>query len=98
MSITLAAIAAPVLLRIAARHSNSGFVIGGAVFLLALVWAVNFFIILPWLNPAFVTLMPYSVSLASKLLFGVTLGVVLCSLPRRKAGVMMAVTASNHSD
>ncbi|MEC5292869.1 hypothetical protein VSX64_14230 [Aurantimonas sp. C2-6-R+9] len=35
------------------------------------VWAMNFFVILPAINPAFVTLVPYGVSLASKVLFGV---------------------------
>lgn len=39
--------------------------------LLVGVWAVNFFVILPAINPAFVTLVPYGVSLASKVLFGV---------------------------
>jgi hypothetical protein len=34
------------------------------------VWAVNFFVILPMINPAFVTLVPYGVSLVSKVLFG----------------------------
>ena len=34
------------------------------------VWAVNFFVILPVINPEFVTLVPYGVSLVSKVLFG----------------------------
>jgi len=34
------------------------------------VWAVNFFIVLPVINPAFVTLVPYAASLVSKTLFG----------------------------
>jgi hypothetical protein len=34
------------------------------------VWAVNFFVVLPGLSPAFVHLVPYSVSLVSKVLFG----------------------------
>lgn len=38
--------------------------------LLASVWAINFFVILPVISPAFVNLLPLSVSLASKLLFG----------------------------
>jgi len=38
---------------------------------LAAVWAVNFFVVLPVLEPSFVHLLPYSVSLVSKLLFGV---------------------------
>ena len=34
------------------------------------VWAINFFVVLPVVSPAFVRLVPYSVSLISKLLFG----------------------------
>ncbi|MDB5580682.1 MAG: hypothetical protein JWR80_5858 [Bradyrhizobium sp.] len=34
------------------------------------VWAINFFVVLPIISPAFVSLVPYSVSLVSKLLFG----------------------------
>ena len=40
---------------------------------LATVWAINFFLILPVLNPAFITLMPYAATLVSKLLFGVAM-------------------------
>lgn len=38
---------------------------------LAVVWAVNFFVVLPFVNPRFVYIVPYEVSLLSKLLFGV---------------------------
>jgi hypothetical protein len=38
---------------------------------LAGVWAVNFFVVLPVVSPAFVHIVPYAVSLTSKLLFGV---------------------------
>ncbi len=41
------------------------------VALLGLVWAINFGVILPLVNPAFVVLLPLWASLASKLLFGV---------------------------
>jgi hypothetical protein len=37
---------------------------------LACVWAVNFFVALPLISPEFVSLVPYPVSLISKLLFG----------------------------
>jgi hypothetical protein len=37
---------------------------------LAAIWAINFFIVLPVLSPAFVTLLPYTVTLVSKLMFG----------------------------
>jgi hypothetical protein len=38
---------------------------------LAGVWAVNFFVVLPIVSPSFVHIVPYAVSLTSKLLFGV---------------------------
>jgi hypothetical protein len=34
------------------------------------VWAINFFVVLPIVSPAFIHLVPYSVSLISKMLFG----------------------------
>jgi len=37
---------------------------------LAAVWGLNFFVILPIVSPDFVHLVPYAVSLVSKLLFG----------------------------
>lgn len=37
---------------------------------LAGVWAINFFVVLPIVSPAFVHMVPYAVSLTSKLLFG----------------------------
>jgi hypothetical protein len=37
---------------------------------LTTVWFVNFFVVLPLISPAFVELLPYQVSLSSKLLFG----------------------------
>jgi hypothetical protein len=41
------------------------------VSMLAGVWAMNFLVILPIINPDFVLLVPYGASLASKVLFGV---------------------------
>jgi hypothetical protein len=55
-----------------------------AVGALAGVWAINFFIVLPLVNPRFVTLMPYAATLLSKALFGAAMGAVLaCSAVRR---------------
>lgn len=48
-----------------------------AVVALALVWAVNFFLVLPLLNPAFVTLMPYGATLVSKILFAIAMAGVV---------------------
>jgi hypothetical protein len=44
---------------------------------LAGVWAANFFVVLPVVSPAFVHLMPYSISLISKMLFGLAAAEVL---------------------
>lgn len=44
-----------------------------AVATLIFVWAANFFVILPALNPVFVTLMPYGATLLSKALFGIAM-------------------------
>jgi hypothetical protein len=38
---------------------------------LAGVWVTNFFVVLPIISPAFIHLLPYAISLTSKLLFGV---------------------------
>jgi len=47
------------------------------VMVLIAVWATNFFLVLPAINPAFVTLVPYGVSLISKVLFGFAAALVL---------------------
>ncbi len=45
--------------------------------LLGLIWAVNFLLVLPVLNPAFPMLLPAWVTLVSKLMFGTALAAVL---------------------
>lgn len=47
------------------------------------VWAVNFLVVLPIVSPAFIHIVPYAVSLTSKLLFGVAAGEVV----RRDVGL-----------
>lgn len=44
---------------------------------LAAIWAINFLVLLPSINPAFVALLPHPVTLISKLLFGVAMAAVL---------------------
>ena len=44
---------------------------------LAGIWAVNFFLLLPWISPGFVQLLPYAVTMVSKLLFGVSAAAIL---------------------
>jgi hypothetical protein len=56
-----------------ARRWNEAASLAAAMAALALVWTVNFLLVLPVVNPSFVELLPYPVSLASKLLFGIAL-------------------------
>jgi hypothetical protein len=48
------------------------------------VWAINFMVVLPLLNPDFVSLVSYPVSFVSKLLFGLGAAEVL----RRRDGAV----------
>jgi hypothetical protein len=41
------------------------------------IWAVNFFVLLPLVSPGFVHLVPYVISLTSKLLFGMAVAEVI---------------------
>jgi hypothetical protein len=43
---------------------------------LLMVWAVNFFLVLPHMSPKFVHLLPYGATMLSKLLFGISAAVV----------------------
>lgn len=52
------------------RLRGSSLEFAAIVAALAGVWAMNFFILLPVINPDFVTLVPYWASLVSKVLFG----------------------------
>jgi hypothetical protein len=51
---------------------------------LAAVWLVNFTVVLPALNPAFVTLLPLWATLISKLLFGAAMTAVLLTSRYRR--------------
>jgi hypothetical protein len=60
-----------------ARRHGKASTLTSALVVLAGVWLVNFFIILPALNPSFVEIMPLGASLLSKLIFGASMGWVL---------------------
>ena len=62
---------------------------------LAMIWAFNFFVVLPSINPAFadlqrvfVDLVPYPASLASKLLFGVAGAIMLRYAEKNKSALL----------
>ena len=49
------------------------------------VWATNFFVVLPIINPEFVGLVPLGASLVSKVLFGASAALVMYLAPSRHA-------------
>jgi len=86
LSVALGLAFAATIWRLAAPRLGTAAFMTTAAASLALVWAINFLVVLPVLNPAFITLMPYGVTLASKILFGITMGsVLLMSSPQRVA-------------
>lgn len=68
----VAAFRAPLLRRIDAWPQSALVVLA-----LGAVWSVNFLVVLPYLDPTFLTLLPLVVTLISKLLFGVSAATVL---------------------
>jgi hypothetical protein len=60
---------------------------------LAAVWVMNFFVVLPAISPAFVHVVPYAVSLTSKLLFGLAAAEALRRFAIADAAKMPAMIA-----
>lgn len=85
LSFLIAACFVPLAPHIARRFGRNGVVLAATAALLA-VWAFNFLVLLPRIAPEFVALVPLSVSFASKLAFGVALGLALVSRPRLGVG------------
>ena len=67
--------------RLAGTVTEFAIVIG----LLVTVWAVNFLLVLPAINPAFIELVPLAVGLTSKVLFGAAAALVFYRRGRRSA-------------
>ena len=76
LAVLVAGIVAIILLRLLRHRSDMRSVIVVSMTALAAIWAINFFVILPLVNADFVMLMPYAVTLASKLGFGAATGCV----------------------
>lgn len=58
-------------------HLGAASRFGLALVVLTAVWKINFFVVLPILSAPFVTLLPYGVTLASKMLFALAAAAVL---------------------
>lgn len=99
LSLALGALFAAAIWLPFARRRGGAVTLACAVIALAGVWAANFFIILPALNPAFVMLMPYGVTLISKLLFGIAMAWGLNGFSQiarfRPAAIRLDTTAGN---
>jgi hypothetical protein len=75
-------------LRLISRHADTPpSELGVAMLVLTAVWVLNFLVALPRINPTFVHLLPYSVTLMSKLLFGVAAAAVLRGSNIRRARI-----------
>lgn len=74
LSVLVAGTLSMTLLRLIADNLNMRSIISISIAALVAVWTLNFYVILPAVNPEFVTLMPYAVTLASKIGFGIAMG------------------------
>ncbi len=75
------------------RHRGPTLAVTAAVGVLACIWAVNFLLLLPLINAEFAGLLPYSVSLGSKLLFGMAMaGVLYVGQSRHRDGKWHVLT------
>lgn len=74
LALLIAGVAAMTLFRMLGRKSEVRTLVAASVAALVAIWTTNFFVILPVVNPGFVTLMPYTVTLVSKVGFGMAMG------------------------
>lgn len=72
------------------RQAGTIFEPAVVVGLLVVVWIANFFVILPIINPSFVSLVPLGASLTSKILFGCAAAIVLQFLHDDSAAIERA--------
>ncbi len=77
LSIVLAGAFATLAWKPLLRYAGRGGLIIGGLTALTVVWAINFFVLLPVINPAFVALVPLPAAFISKILFGVAMSLVL---------------------
>jgi len=72
------------------RRESASPAYGWALLALGAIWSLNFFAVLPIVSPGFVHLLPYPVTLASKLLFAVAAVGTLRSIPENAASRLRA--------
>ena len=80
-----------------ARKLPTGAIFPVMMATLAGIWLVNFFVVLPVVSPAFVHILPFAVTLASKLAFGLSAAMAgLAFVTRPAARPVPALTLSMH--
>jgi hypothetical protein len=62
-----------------ARRAGTGTTLATALAVLAMIWALNFLALLPFINAEFIRLMPYTVTFASKVMFAIAMAATLNS-------------------
>lgn len=79
------------------RRHGPAISLAAASGVLACIWGVNFLLLLPVVNAEFVGLLPFSVTLGSKLLFGVSMaGVFYVGQSRRHSGKRFELMSKNN--
>lgn len=81
-----------------ARRPGTGTTLGLALLALAVIWGFNFLVLLPEVNGEFVGLMPYAVTFASKMLFGIAMAATLDSFEPESNANMSAAPHSEEPD
>ena len=72
------------------RAGSARLVHAWALLALGAIWSLNFFVVLPIVSPGFVHLLPYPVTLASKLMFAVAAVATLRSIPTNAASRLLS--------
>jgi len=67
------------------RTGSASLFYAWAILALGAIWSLNFFVVLPIVSPSFVHLLPYAVTLASKLMFALAAAATLRSMPANTA-------------
>ena len=80
LSLILALLFVVIVLKPAFTRFGKPGIMMSSLITLVLVWKINFFIVLPVINPSFISLMPLLITFLSKLLFGAVMGWTLIKI------------------
>jgi hypothetical protein len=92
LALLIAAVAVFAYLRLFAGDTDEPAIFATSIAALVAIWAANFFVVLPVVNPVFVTLMPYTVTLISKIGFGIAMSWMFAARISGLAGEARRIT------